>query len=79
MRIWAALLQRAYERWSNHPGPEADHFWTLAGYFNAIRELAGALSLYRQDIPERVDFRFGSGSVRDLNDDRRLELSSRVS
>ena len=78
VRIWAALLQRAYERWSNDPGPEADRFWTLAGYFNAIRELAGALSLYRQDIPERVDFRFGPGGVRDLDDDRRLELSSRV-
>ncbi len=33
---------------------ETDQFSTIVGYFNAKRELAGALGLYKQDIPERL-------------------------
>lgn len=76
VRIWSALLQSAHERWQVSQTPEVDRFWTLVGYFNAIRELAGALSLFRQDIPERIAFRAGGGA-RPL--DRWLELSSRAS
>jgi len=75
VRIWSALLQSVYERWQINPTLEVDHFYTLVGYFNAIRELAGALSLYRQDIPERMAFR--AADARPL--DRWLELSSRAS
>ena len=78
VRIWSALLQVVYERWQIYPTAEVDRFYTLVGYFNAIRELAGAVSLYRQDIPERIEFRSGAGSQpRPL--DRSLELSSRAS
>jgi len=76
VRIWSALLQSVYERWQGSRTPEVDRFWTLVGYFNAIRELAGALSLFRQDIPERIAFQAGVGA-RQL--DRWLELSSRAS
>ncbi|GAB4537254.1 MAG: DISARM system helicase DrmA [Anaerolineae bacterium] len=76
VRIWSALLQSTYERWQANQTPEVDRFWTLVGYFNAIRELAGALSLFRQDIPERITFQTGTGA-RPL--DRWLELSSRAS
>jgi len=76
VRIWSALLQSAYERWQVSQTPQADRFYTLVGYFNAIRELAGALSLFRQDIPERMAFRSGA-AFRPL--DRWLELSSRAS
>jgi hypothetical protein len=62
----------------NPDNPELDRFWTLVGYFNALRELAGALSLYRQDIPERIKFR-AAGNGRLLSQDRYLELSSRAS
>ena len=75
VRIWSQLLQSVYERWQTSKNPELDRFWTLVGYFNAIRELAGALSLFRQDIPERITFRSGS-SPRTL--DQPLELSGRV-
>ena len=57
VRIWSQLLQSVYDRWQVGRSPELDRFWTLVGYFNAVRELAGALSLYRQDIPERMAFR----------------------
>jgi len=78
VRIWSSLLQSVYERWQQNSTPEVDQFWTLVGYFNAIRELAGVLSLYRQDIPERMTFRAGT-NARSIPEDRRIELSSRRS
>lgn len=78
VRIWSALLQHAEAlRGTTNPNT-LDPFWTLVGYFNAIRELAGALSLYRQDIPEWLKHRVDANS-RDLDDYRKLELSSRAS
>lgn len=77
VRIWAQLLQTA---WHERHQNEIDPFWTLTGYFNAVRELAGARALYRQDIPERLDRiarDVGCGG-RELADDRCQELSSRV-
>lgn len=72
-RIWACLLQQV---WQRRDHPDADFFWTLVGYFNAIRELAGALALYRQDIPQRIRDVFPDGH-RPLNQDP-VELSSRI-
>lgn len=79
VRIWSSLLQNVYEWWRTSETPEkVDPFYTLVGYFNAIRELAGAVSLYRQDIPERIALRAGSAdNARSL--DRWTELSSRAS
>ncbi len=76
VRIWARLLQTSFGLAERY-GERADHFWTLVGYFNAIRELAGARSLYRQDIPERLR-NIAGGSARDLTEDCIVELSSRV-
>lgn len=81
VRTWSALLQGAEvilkrcELAKQPDAPEADRFFTLVGYFNAIRELAGALALYHQDIRERMTFRFGT-EARKL--DAELELSSRT-
>ena len=74
--IWARLLQTSLDI-AEDRGRDVDPFWTLVGYFNAIRELAGARSLYRQDIPERLRSLAGS-SARELPEDRIVELSSRV-
>lgn len=78
VRIWSALLQSAQDIYRNDPNAAIDPFWTLVGYFNAMRELAGALSLYRQDIPQRLDSIAG-GNQRLLDESKRLELSSRAS
>ena len=75
VRIWSALLQTADERRRVCSGDEPDSFWTLVGYFNALRELAGALALYRQDIPERLQ---SWGNPRSLHY-QPMELSSRAS
>jgi len=76
LRIWASLLQTSADLMRSGAGPAGvDPFWTLVGYFNAIRELAGALSLYRQDIPERMQFMAGL-HMRPLTE-KPMELSSR--
>lgn len=72
VRIWSRLLNTAWERRSS---AGIDPFWTLTGYFNAIRELGGARALYRQDIPQRVSVISG-GNDRPLTEDRCQELSS---
>ena len=73
VRIWARLAQTAFE---NKTNPEIDRFWTLVGYFNAIRELGGATSLYRQDIPQRI--RQISVDSRPLFEPDKVELSGRT-
>lgn len=55
VRVWSALLQAVWERrQAGAPLADIDPFWTVVGYFNAIRELAGAVALYRQDILQRL-------------------------
>lgn len=63
--------------WCLRENPDVDYFWTLTGYFNAIRELAGARALYRQDIPQRVD-QIAGGDPRPLEEEKGVELSSRT-
>ena len=54
--IWAILLQTVWEVGSaSRSDPQVDNFWTVVGYFNAIRELAAALALSREDIRLRIE------------------------
>jgi hypothetical protein len=66
LRLWGRLLQTAQNQLdaaaSIPEGPQRDshlalldHFWTLIGYFNAVRELAQGETLMRQDIPQYLD------------------------
>ncbi|EQB68506.1 MAG: hypothetical protein AMDU5_GPLC00010G0046 [Thermoplasmatales archaeon Gpl] len=73
-RIWARLLQTG---WENRHDPDVDRFWTVTGYFNSIRELAGAVALYRQDIPQQLNI-INRGNPRKISEDRKVELSSRI-
>lgn len=77
VRMWSRLLQHVFER--SRAGAamtELDGFWTAVGYFNAIRDLAGAVALLGQDVRERMSFI--SASPRELGDDEPLDLSSRA-
>lgn len=78
-RIWARLLQSVWER-RNATGSSGslDNFWTLTGYFNSVRELGGAMALYRQDIPDRIN-ELSTSDRRNLSDEKASELSSRTS
>ncbi len=77
IRIWSRLLQTSQEL-ARIFGGEADPFWTLTGYFNAKRELAGARALYIQDIPGRLSHMgyVTGASMRQLPMDGGIELSS---
>ncbi len=74
VRIWSQLAQTAFE---NRDHSEIDRFWTMTGYFNAVRELAGARALYRQDIVERIR-ELSSSGTRELLEENSFELSGRT-
>jgi len=75
IRIWSSLLQKVFElRNALGDDKKVDQFWTLIGYFNALRELASASALYKIDIVERL--RQTNPSPRPLEPS--LELSSRM-
>lgn len=74
VRIWSRLAQTGFD---NKDNPEVDRFWTITGYFNAVRELAGAEALYRHDIPDRITDL--SPNPRQLPYENMQELSGRTS
>lgn len=77
VRIWSRLLQHVEDRRASGIAPQAlDPFWTLVGYFNAIRELAGAVALSRQDIVQRLSTIAAQPRLPDENEP--IELSSRA-
>lgn len=77
VRMWSRLLQNPVERIAaGTPPSELDCFWTLVGYFNAIRELAGAVALARQDIRQRLNTI--AVTPRLLEESEPMELSSRA-
>ncbi|MHB2015964.1 MAG: DISARM system helicase DrmA, partial [Candidatus Xenobia bacterium] len=54
LKIWSEIIARTEDDRSQVAAEELDPFWTVVGYFNAIRELAELNSLYRQEMPQRV-------------------------
>lgn len=80
-RIWASLLQeseRIRRQGTGKVEGDLEYFWMVVGYFNAIRELAAARSLYRQDIPEWMKHMDGDANARVIEDFNLLELHSNV-
>ncbi|MBI2570482.1 MAG: DUF1998 domain-containing protein [Candidatus Schekmanbacteria bacterium] len=76
VRIWSRALQHVEDRRrAGAPPLDLDPFRTLVGYFNAIRELAGAVALTQQDIVQRLSTIGAPPRV--LTEDEPVELSSR--
>ena len=73
VRLWSSLQQTAHV---HRKADGIDRFWTLTGYFNTVRELAGAVGMYRQDIPRRLKT-IAPEDARKL-ETAALELSSRT-
>jgi len=72
VRLWSRILNTS----NDHYGEDNIlYYWTLIGYYNAIRELGGGGALYREDIEERLK---AIGSSRKLDHDHTIELSSRM-
>ena len=75
IRIWSRMAKVAKDRKDD---PKHKNFWTVVGYYNAIRELGGALALYRDDIKNRLDVICQEEKYRPLNEENKEELSSRI-
>ncbi|MCC3646869.1 DNA helicase [Cytobacillus oceanisediminis] len=77
IRIYASLLQKGYL--SDEEGKNVDPYWTLAGYFNSLRELGGALRLVEDDIPDRIKYLVKNKEVKTRRlIKRKEELTSRI-
>lgn len=50
--VAASLLQSAKAALA---GADRDPYWTLVAYFNALRELGGALVLMQDDVPDSIE------------------------
>lgn len=74
VRIWSRALKTPFD---NMDSSELKNFWTIVGYFNAIRELGGGRAIYREDIEERIND-ISDSQVRNLDQERVVELSSRI-
>lgn len=75
VNIWARILKTS----NDHKGKENIlYYWTLVGYYNAIRELGGGGALYREDIIERLNTISEGTDARILDHNRTVELSSRM-
>lgn len=71
VRLWSNLLNTSL----NHEDEKnIRYYWTIVGFYNAIRELGGGISLFREDISERL--KHISGKI--LNLQNHIELSSRL-
>lgn len=75
VRAYAALLQYA----SAIAGDPAvrDAYWTLVGYFNSLRVLAGARMQVQDDVAERMGLLAKSSGGRQREIENRIELTSR--
>lgn len=71
-RIWARIMHTA---WIQRNHALIDPYWTLVGYFNAVRELGGVRALYWQDLPGRLN-QISGGNSRQIPDLNAQELSS---
>ena len=77
VRLWGRMLKVSQDIDENHP--KLKNFWTVVGYYNSIKELGGALALYRDDIKNRLKNITSADNARPLNEDDKEELSSRKS
>ena len=51
VRLWGRMLKTSED---NLDDPLLKNFWTVVGYYNSIKELGGALAMYRDDIKNRM-------------------------
>lgn len=76
VRLWSRTLQHCADRLAAGAAPgDLDPFWTVVGYFNAVRELAAAVALARQDIVQRLVSI--AANPRQIEQGEPVELSSR--
>ena len=90
MRIWTELLQTGWiiyheivngsftETEKSHLIQILDNYWTVTGYFNSIRELAGIRAIYTQEFITWLKLLYGEDIRKILKENDPIELSSRT-
>ena len=81
VRIYSRLLKVGQKNYNEDDSREKNskYYWTLVGYYNAIRELGSAVALYKDDIIARLNQISIEDDIRSLNpEDDKVELSSRI-
>lgn len=76
VKLWARMFNISNE---NIDEKNINKYWTIAGYYNTIKELGGALALYRDDIFNRLENISRNKDYDRLGEDNKEELSSRIS
>ena len=77
VRLWGRMFNISNE--NKDLEKNINKYWTVVGYYNTIKELGGALALYRDDIINRLENISGVENKNRLSDDNKEELSSRIS
>ncbi|MBR3112830.1 MAG: DISARM system helicase DrmA [Methanobrevibacter sp.] len=77
VRLWGRMFDISNE--NKFVEKNIGKYWTVVGYYNTIKELGGALALYRDDIINRLENISGVESKDRLGEDNKEELSSRIS
>ncbi len=93
--MWGSIFQKTYELMQkikddsdpsftldqrNEKLNELDPYWTIVGYFNAIRELAGVRAVYHQEFVAWMRLFYGKTKFRPFHEKlyEPIELSSRT-
>jgi len=58
--------------------PDRDPWWTILSFYNSLRELGGALTLFQGDIKSRMKFLTRRDRIEFRHDPEPVELSSRL-
>ncbi|HCO27058.1 MAG: hypothetical protein CME31_22460 [Gimesia sp.] len=75
VRVFSSLLVNV----QNHiKETDRDPWWTILSFYNSLRELGGALTLFQGDIKSRMKFLTRRDKLEFRNDPRSIELSSRL-
>ena len=76
IRLYSRLLSVAN---INYNKDKIKYYWTIVGYYNAIKELGSGVALYKDDVLSRVKTISADSFTRKLKpEEDNLELSSRI-
>ena len=76
IKLYSRLLKVANDNFAND---KIKYYWTLVGYYNAIKELGSGVALYKDNILSRLKKISWQDGTRELKpEDDNIELSSRI-